>query len=129
MVTVLSAAVVDRRHVGAPTLLTFSPEALAEGEQIAEMRGFGESVLTVYHSHMWGAGCDRCNQNEKCVLPECTTVSIQDYQVLESLFPSKATLMPIAGRKLGAQGQRPVLEIHAWRGGEMRTIRWQRYHD
>jgi hypothetical protein len=54
-------------------------------------------------------------------------VSLLDYQVLETLFPSKSTVMPIAGRKLGTEGKRPVLEIHAWRGGEMRPIRWQRY--
>jgi hypothetical protein len=52
-----------------------------------------------------------------------------DYQVLESLFPGKSTVMPIAGRRLGATGNRPVLEIHAWRGGQVRPIRWQQYLD
>ena len=49
--------------------------------------------------------------------------------LLESLFPSKATLMPIAGRKLGAPGRRPVLEIHAWRDGRMVAIPWRTYRD
>jgi len=57
----------------------------------------------------------------------CTEVSLDDYQVLESMLPGKATLMPIAGRKLGAPGRRPVLEIHAWNGGKMLPIAWQRY--
>jgi hypothetical protein len=52
-----------------------------------------------------------------------------DYLVLETLFPGKATVMPIAGRKLGAPAQQPVLEVHAWRGGEMRPMRWMRYVD
>ena len=55
--------------------------------------------------------------------------SLQDYQLLESLFPSKSTLMPIAGRKLGEPGRRPVLQIHAWRGGQMQPIPWQEYTD
>jgi proteasome lid subunit RPN8/RPN11 len=130
IVTVLSACVVDERHEARnPLSFTFDPQAMAEAAQIAEMRGFGESVLTVFHTHGWGTGCENCNQNELCVLPQCTQVSSADYQLLETLFPSKSTLMPIAGRKLGAEGRRPVLEIHAWRGGRMRPIRWQQYED
>jgi hypothetical protein len=55
--------------------------------------------------------------------------SLQDYRLLATLFPSKSTLMPIAGRKLGAEERRPVLQVYAWRGGEMRPIRWRMYHD
>ena len=89
--------------------------------------GSGERVLTVFHSHGWGTGCSECNQREQCALPECTLVSLDDYRVLETLFPSKATLLPIAGRKLGASGRRPVLEMHAWRGGSVRPIRWRTF--
>jgi hypothetical protein len=130
IVTLLTTHVVDTRH-SAPTTFSFafSPEALAEAAQIAQMRGLGESVLTVFHSHGWANQCGNCNQNEKCLLPECTLVSLDDYQVLESLLPGKSTIMPIAGRKLGAEGRHPVLEIHAWRGGQMRPVRWQGYED
>ena len=129
IVTILSAIVVDQRHAGEVVRVTFSPEALAEADEIAHTRGAGESVLTVFHSHGWGTGCGNCNQSEHCGLPECTRLSLDDYTVLESLFPGKATVMPIAGRKFGAPGQRPVLELHAWRGGAMRPIRWQTYED
>jgi hypothetical protein len=60
-------------------------------------------------------------------LAECYP-SLLDYE-LESLFPTKALLLPIAGRKLGAPGRRPILQIHAWDGGEMKPIRWQTYDD
>ncbi len=129
VVTVLSAGVPDVRHEGAPGRLSFSPDALIDAACMADLRGLGESVLTVYHSHGWGTGCDECNHNAACVLPSVGLVSGDDYEVLESLFPSKATLMPIAGRKLGAPGKRPVLEIHAWSGGAMRPTCWRTYSD
>ncbi len=129
VVTVLTASLPDPRHVGELGRFTFDPEALHEAAQIAALRGMGEGVLTVSHSHGWGKDCGRCNRSDTCALPQATHVSLSDYQVLESLFPSKATLMPIAGRKLGAAGDRPVLEIHAWRGGVMTSIPWRTYRD
>jgi hypothetical protein len=129
IVTIFSATVEDTRHEGAPLSIRFSPQALAEAAKFADLRGFGETVQTVFHTHGWSKSCGKCNQNPKCPLAECRHVSVQDYQLLESLFSSKATLMPIAGRRLGEEGKRPVLEIHAWRGGEMRPIRWQEYRD
>jgi hypothetical protein len=129
VVTVLSACVPDARHIGSLSLLTFSPEALADADQVAQLRGLGETVITVYHSHGWGTGCGKCNDNEQCVLAECTLVSVQDYQMIDGLVPHRSTVIPIAGRKLGAEERGPVLEIHAWRGGQMRPIRWQRYVD
>lgn len=129
VVTVLTACLGDERHDGAPSRFTFSPEALCAADQVAALRGFGERVLTVFHSHGWGTGCAECNQREQCALPQCTLVSLDDYRVLETLFPSKATLLPIAGRKFGASGRRPVLEMHAWRGGSVRPIQWRTYRD
>ena len=129
VVTILSAAVVDPRHVGTVARVTFDPVALTEAAQVATLRGRGETVLTAFHTHGWGTACGRCNQNEECVLPSASHVSLDDYRVLETLFPSKATLMPIAGRKLGAPTSRPVLEIHAWRGGRMAAIPWRSYRD
>ncbi len=126
VVTILSASVLDERHVGAAMTFSFSPEALTAAAQLAELRGAGECVITAWHSHGWG--CGECNQKE-CPLAECTLVSAADYQVVESLFSSKASVMPIAGRRRGDEGRKPVLEIHAWRGGEMRPIRWQCYED
>ncbi|NUQ66056.1 MAG: hypothetical protein HUU20_26645, partial [Pirellulales bacterium] len=107
---------------------TFSPEALADAAQIGDLRGLGELVLTVFHTHGWSPNCRNCNKNADCPLPECSP-SLQDYQLASTLFPSKATLLPIVGRKLGAQGEHPVFRLHAWRGGEMRAIRWQAYQD
>jgi hypothetical protein len=129
IVTLLTTCLEDRRHAGKVNEWSISPQALAESEQIARMRGLGESVLTVIHTHGWSAECGKCNENANCPLAECSLVSLMDYQVLETLFPGKATVMPIAGRKLGAPGQQPVLEVHAWRGGEMRPMRWMRYVD
>jgi hypothetical protein len=129
IVTVLSMALFDERHAGRPGRVTFSPDALAEAAEIARLRGKGETVLTVFHSHGWGTECGNCNQSASCALAECTYVSPDDYAVLETLFPAKATVMPIAGRKLGAGGRRPVLEVHAWRGGTMRPLRWRSYRD
>ena len=129
IVTVLSASLVDDRHDGTVARITFDPAALQEAAQVAHLRAMGETVLTAFHTHGWGTECGLCNQNTKCALPSATHVSLDDYQVLECLFPSKATLMPIAGRKLGAQGTRPVLEIHAWRGGRMVSIPWRTYRD
>lgn len=128
IVTILSASVDDRRHVGETLRFAFDPAALAEAAQIAELRGLGETVQTVYHTHGWKNSCGNCNQNAQCPLAEAMP-SLQDYQLLESLFPSKATLMPIAGRKFGEAGRQPVLQIHAWRGGQMQPIAWQEYTD
>lgn len=129
IVTLLTTCLEDTRHAGKVNEWSISPEALAEGQQIADMRGMGESVMTVVHTHGFSTECGNCNENANCPLAECTHVSLLDYQVMETLFPGKSTLMPIAGRKLGAPGKRPVLEIHAWRGGEMRPVRWRRYRD
>ncbi len=129
IVTVLSASLMDARHNGSVARITFDPAALQEAAQVAQLRAKGETVLTAFHTHGWGTECGQCNQNTGCTLPSATLVSLDDYQVLECLFPSKATLMPIAGRKLGAPGTRPVLEIHAWRGGRMVSIPWRTYRD
>lgn len=123
-VTVLSALVTDSRHIGDATRFHISPEALVEADGIAAIRARGEAPITIMHSHGWG--CGDCNQ-KACLLAECYP-SLKDYE-LESLFPTKALLLPIAGRKLGAPGRRPILQIHAWDGGEMKPIRWQTYYD
>jgi hypothetical protein len=128
IVTVLSASVDDHRHAGDTMRFTFDPAALAAAAQIAELRGLGETVQTVYHTHGWKNACGNCNQNPRCPLAEADP-SLQDYQLIESLFPSKSTLLPIAGRKLGAPGRSPVLRIHAWRGGRLQAIPWQAYSD
>jgi hypothetical protein len=129
IVTVLSASLVDPRHDGQVARITFDPAALHEAAQVAQFRDRGETVLTAFHTHGWGTACGLCNQSATCAIPSATHVSLDDYQVLACLFPSKATLMPIAGRKLGAPGTRPVLEIHAWRGGRMVSIPWRTYRD
>lgn len=128
-VTILSTSLLDERHQGEINRVSFSPEALAAAAEIAELRGLGETVMTVFHSHGFGSACGNCNESESCVLTECTKLSCDDYRVVESLFPSKSTLMPVAGRKLGATGRRPVLEVHAWRGGKLQPIRYQRFHE
>ena len=127
IVTVLSTSLLDQRHQGEVNRVSFSPEALAAAAEIADLRGQGETVMTVFHSHGFGAACGNCNQSERCALTECTKLSCDDYRVIESMFPSKSTLMPVSGRKLGAPGQRPVLEVHAWRGGKLQPIRYRRY--
>ncbi len=129
IVTILTTSIEDHRHTGQLNQWSISPEALLETARIADVRAMGESVITVTHTHGFNAGCGNCNSNAACPLAECTQVSLMDYQVLETLFPHKSTLMPIAGRRLGADGNRPVLEIHAWRGGQVRPIRWQQYLD
>jgi hypothetical protein len=129
VVTVLTTAVSDPRHTGEVARVTFDPGALAYAAHIAGLRGSGERVLTAYHSHGWGSGCGRCNRSAECAIPSASYVSLDDYRVLESLFPSKSTVLPIAGRKLGAPGDRPVLEIHAWMGGRMEPISWRTYDD
>ncbi len=129
VVTVLTTCLEDRRHSGDVNQWSISPDALVEAARIADLRGLGESVMTVSHTHGFSAECGNCNSNAACPLAECTHVSLMDYQVLETLFPAKSTLMPIAGRRMGAAGNRPVLEIHAWRGGQVRPIRWQCYLD
>lgn len=129
VVTILAMFVPDARHLGRPGQFTFSTDALAYAAEIASMREAGEVVLTALHTHGWGTGCERCNDNAGCVLPQAREVSVQDYSMLESMFPCKSALMPIAGRVLGASGNDPVLEVHAWRGGVMRAIRWRKYDD
>lgn len=128
IVTILSASVDDHRHVGETHRFAFDPTALAEAAQIAQLRGLGETVQTVYHTHGWKNSCGNCNQHTQCPLAEAIP-SLLDYQLIESLFPSKTTLMPIAGRKLGEPGRRPVLRIHGWRGGQLQPITWQEYSD
>ncbi len=129
IVTILTTCIEDSRHAGQLNQWSISPEALVETARIAEMRAMRESVITVTHTHGFNSECGNCNSNAACPLAECTHVSLMDYQVLETLFPHKSTLMPIAGRRMGAGGNRPVLEIHAWRGGQVRPIRWQPYLD
>lgn len=129
IVTLLTTCIEDPRHTGQVNEWSISPDALAASAQIADLRGLGETVLTVVHSHGWSTECGKCNENAACPLAECTLVSSSDYQVLETLFPGKSTVMPIVGRKLGAPGKQPVLAMHAWRGGEMRPLRFQRYAD
>lgn len=130
VVTVLTAVVRDERHQGQAARFDFSPEALVTASEIAGLRGFGETVQTVFHSHGWGSHCSgNCHENVLCPLVECTHVSLQDYRLLESLFPGKATVMPIGGRKLGAPGRRPVVVVHSWTGGEMRPVEWRSYRD
>ncbi len=128
-VTVLTACVSDARHIGGLARLQFDPQAMADALQMAELRGRGERVLTAFHSHGWGRDCGRCNESAQCTLPTVEQVSLDDYQVLEALFPSKTSLLPIAGRRLGAPGQQPVLAVHAWRGGRVEPIAWQTYSD
>ncbi len=129
IVTVLSEALGDTRHVGSFASLQFDPEAMAEAGELAALRGRGERPLTVFHSHGWGKDCGNCNQKAECALPSCEHVSLDDYQVLEAMFPSKTTVFPIAGRRFGAPGRRPVLAVHAWRGGRMASIPWLSFSD
>jgi hypothetical protein len=128
IVTVLSCAVDDNRHEGDAISFKLSVDALAQAAQMAELRGFGESVQCIYHTHGWKPECANCNEDAHCPLAEANP-SLQDYQLMESLFPGKATLMPIVGRKLGEPSRHPVMQIHAWRGGQLRPIRWQAYSD
>lgn len=128
VVTILAGTVSDARHVGAVHEHCFSPEALYETQQMCDLRGLGERVLTVFHTHGWNNACGNCNQSASCGLSEAKP-SLQDYRLLATLFPGKATLMPIAGRKLGVEEKRPVLQVYAWRKGEMRPIRWQKFED
>ena len=128
VVTILSGMLFDARQIGEQTQFHFKPEALADAQQMCELRGFGERVLTVFHTHGWSNKCCNCNQNSGCMIAEAKP-SLQDYHLLATLFPGKSTLMPIAGRKLGAEGRRPLLQVYAWRKGEMRPIRWKQYED
>ena len=52
VVTVLSASVVDSRHVGSVNEMAFNPEALVEASDMAELRDKGERVISVVHSHV-----------------------------------------------------------------------------
>lgn len=126
VVTILSALMFDPRHAGTALRFDFHPAALVEAQGFCDLRGLGESVVTVFHTHGWG--CGECNQKADCALPEGVP-SLQDYQLLETLFPGKNTLMPIAGRKFAAEDRQPVLQVHAWRTGQMRPIRWRKYQD
>jgi hypothetical protein len=128
-VTLLTACLRDARHHGSTARLQFDPQALAEAAALADLRGRGERVVTAFHSHGWGRDCGRCNESAQCALPSADHVSLDDYQVLESLFPSKTSLLPIAGRRLGAPAAQPVLAVHAWRGGCVQPIAWQAYAD
>lgn len=129
LVTVLTACVSDVRHVGGLARLQFDPQAMAEAAQLADLRCRGERVLTAFHSHGWGRDCGRCNESAQCALPSVDHVSLDDYQVLEAMFPSKASLLPIAGRRLGGPPKQPVLAVHAWRGGSVQPIAWQAFAD
>lgn len=127
--TILTSIVEDPRHEGAASQLAFSPAALADAQQMCALRGLGERVLTVFHSHGWSNRCGNCNQNASCPLFE-SAPSVQDYeQLLGQLLPSKDTVLPIAGRKLGAPVRQPVLQVHAWRGGQMQPHNWGTYED
>jgi hypothetical protein len=129
VVTLLTTCIEDSRHAGQVNEWSISPEALEASARIAGLRGLGESVVTVVHSHGFSTECGKCNENANCPFAECTLVSLSDYLVLDTLFPGKATVMPIVGRRLGVPGRLPVLAMHAWRGGEMRPLRFQRYAD
>lgn len=126
IVTIISALLFDSRHTGDQTQFHFDPTALAEAQHMCDLRGLGESIITVFHTHGWG--CGDCNQKALCPVAEAKP-SLQDYQLLATLFPAKTTLMPIAGRKVGVEGRRPVLQVYAWRSGQMRPLRWRRYDD
>lgn len=126
IVTLFSAGVADDRHVGAPGVLRFNPQALAEAALLCQRRAQDEAVLTVWHSHGWSAKCGHC-QKRDCPLPHVGQVSLDDYQVFESLFSSKAALMPIVGRLPGASGRLPAMILYRWRGGVMRPAGWQIY--
>ncbi|MGA2796280.1 MAG: Mov34/MPN/PAD-1 family protein [Thermoguttaceae bacterium] len=128
IVTILAVGLSDDRHVGGPATFHFSPEALAHAAQIAQVRGQGEAVLTAWHSHGWSEKCINCHK-DACPLPSVQQVSPEDYQVLESLFPSKATLMPIAGRQAGVPLGRPTVMVHHWCGGLMQPLNWQEYEE
>lgn len=128
LVTILSALVEDPRHQGSSFEFAFSSAALAEAMEIADLRGFDETVQTVYHSHGWAKECSLCQENGRCPLAKAQP-SLRDYTMVESLVSSKATLVPIAGRRLGNQQDRPALEIYAWRGGELRAIEWSTYEE
>jgi hypothetical protein len=128
IVTILSTHVDHASIRGSATEVLFSPEALVSALPFAEARGLGEGVVTVVHSHLWG--CGECNEKtEGCPLAEATHVSPQDYELLESLFPSRITPFPITGRIVGAEGRRPHLAMNVWRGGRMRSIRYRVYED
>jgi len=60
IVTLFSDLAFDARHIGSADRFDFHPAALVEAQRICELRGMGESVLTVFHSHGWG--CGDCNQ-------------------------------------------------------------------
>lgn len=129
IVTILSAVIADPRHRGEVGQVTFDPEALVEAETVADLRGRGEQVFTILHTHGWVEECEACSRHADCPLPECTYVSDKDIAVMETLFSSKAAVMPIVGRSGEADVSGPVLAIHAWRGGELRGIRWQEYEE
>lgn len=129
IVTVLTACIGDDRHAGSFARLQFDPAAMAAAAEVAELRGRGERVLTAFHSHGWNLDCRRCNESTECTLPSAEAVSLDDYQVLEAMFPSKTTLLPIAGRRLGARPGRPAFVVHAWRSGCVRPIAWRSYRD
>lgn len=128
IVTILSSMFYDLRHEGTETRFHFSPAALAEAQRLCDLRGLGEQIICVFHTHGWSAECGNCNQNANCPLAEAVP-SLQDYQLLKTLFPGKTTVLPIAGRKLGHERRRPILQIHAWRAGQMRAIDWRAYRD
>lgn len=128
IVTVLTALIRDERHTGEVASFTFDPLALAHASEIAELRGRGERVVTVAHTHGWDPACATC-RSEACAMPDARLVSAEDYRVLEALFPSKGTLMPIAGRRRGAPGPRPELVLHGWLGGAVRPLRWRRFRE
>jgi len=123
LVTVFTAAVADQRHKGTPGALRFDPQALVDSSLECQRRGKGEAVLTAWHSHGWSSDCRHCTKPD-CPLPHVGQVSLDDYRVLESLFPSKATLMPIAGRLPGAESSLPALLVYRWQGGVMRPLVW-----
>ena len=128
IVTVLTALIRDERHTGSAGSFAFDPEALAHATEIADLREMGERVITVAHTHGWDESCATCQRTD-CALPDSGLVSTADYEVLETLFPSKGTLMPIAGRKRGVPGPRPQLELHGWLGGAVKPLRWRRYSE
>ena len=94
IVQILTAYLEDRRHSGKVNEWKISNEALAEAAEVCALRGMGERVMTVVHTHGWSTECGNCNTNANCPLAECTLVSLLDYQVSRHCSPP-GTVMPI----------------------------------
>lgn len=122
VVTVLAASVCDGRHEGKAASFNISPDAMVEAAQIAQVSG--QRVMTIWHSHGW---CEKkCEKMNNCPLVSPAYMSTDDYQVAETLCPSKATVMPICGWDR-VDNDNPTLIVHGWNGGLMKAVPWMRY--